>query len=96
MFSSAHYTVDDSPAVQVLAVNGKRQFAAISNATGSDPVALGPAGVTYATGFILHAGFQIPLDLSQFNRAAGSELYAICDTGETAEVSVLEYTAPSL
>ena len=57
----------------------------VKNDSGTDKVALGPSGLTFAGGFQLATGATINIDL-----AAGDELYGICAAGKTAVVHILK------
>ncbi len=57
----------------------------IKNADATDTVALGPPGVTFASGFTLGTGATINIDLSY-----GEILHGICDTAKTVVVHILK------
>ena len=57
----------------------------IKNTSGTDAVALGPSGLTFANGFQLALGITVSLQIS-----TGDELYGICASGKTAFVHILK------
>ncbi len=57
----------------------------IKNSDSTDTVALGPPGVTWATGFLLATSATINIDL-----AAGDILHGICDTAKSVVVHILK------
>lgn len=81
-------TVDDTSGGTALhtgdaGVSGTKMV--ILNNSGTDAVALGPTGLTFANGFQLAFGDTINIDL-----AAGDELFGICAAGKTAVVHILK------
>lgn len=82
--------VDDSPAVKLVedssaSIQAPAVFVRIE--AGDDPVYLGGAGVTAATGFQLLAADP---PLGPIPISVNNPLYGICASGETATVHVLE------
>ena len=85
---AAQTTVDDTAGGTALHTgdagpSGSRMV--VKNTDGTDAVALGPSGLTFANGYQLAAGDTVSLEL-----AAGDELYGICDSAATAVVHVLK------
>ncbi len=57
----------------------------IKNSDSTDTVALGPPGVTWASGFLLATEATINIDL-----AAGDILHGICDAAKSVVVHILK------
>ena len=81
-------TVDDTAGGTVLhtgdaGVAGTRMV--IKNTSGTDAVALGPVGLTFANGFQLALGDTINIDL-----VSGDALSGICAAAKTASVHILK------
>ena len=62
-----------------------RKAISVRNFDASNKVYLGNANVTTATGYPLLPYESLPFDMSQ-----GAQLYGICETGQTADVRVME------
>lgn len=75
-------------AVSVLAASATRKAARFTN-VGTDDVALGAAGLTWAKRCIIIAAGDTWVE----ERGANLEWFAICDTGKTASVNVQEVIA---
>ncbi len=81
--TTAAVSVDDDPAVKI-ADGGPLRTVIVYN-EGTDTVYLGGADVTATTGIPLAAESKIAWTTEQ----RSDDLYAICDTSETATVRVL-------
>lgn len=87
MLNTGPVAVTDT-AVSVLAANAARKAARFYNA-GTDDVALGASGLTWAKRCIVLAAGDTWVE----ERSANLEWVAICDTGKTASVNVQEVLA---
>ncbi len=62
-----------------------RKAISVTNYSGTNWIFIGGIGVTTATGYPIQPYQGIPFDLG-----SGAYLYAICETGKTADVRFLE------
>jgi len=83
--------VDEDPVVLISAPGAIRSARMVHLRTevGDDPVYIGPAGVTAATGCPVYADDVTPFAV---RLGANDSLYAVCATAETATVHVLTTT----
>jgi len=84
-FSIGSITVTDV-ATKVPTTNmGNRKAISIRNYSNQNTIFIGGSGVIVATGYPILPYETLPFDLS-----SGAQLYAICDTGLTADVRYIE------
>ena len=78
-------TVTDTATLVPASASKNRQALLIQNNSDSIYIYVGHSSVTTSTGFKLHPNGSLPLNCHD-----GSKIYAICETGQTAEVRCLE------
>lgn len=83
MTMSTNQVSVSTTAVSLINANTNRKTLMITN-NGDDTTFIGPSGVTASTGFPLTTGKSFKDDVST------AAYYAICDTGESAIVELIE------
>jgi hypothetical protein len=85
IFKASQITVTDVATLIPSANLSNRKAVSILNYSNVNWIYIGGSDVTVGTGYPIQPYQGIPFDLG-----SGSQLYAICETGKTADVRILE------